>query len=104
MHGNDIRPPRRNIVHPSLPLTPGPRGPLAELDTRRSDTHLTVAARASAGFVPLASVLPLALVGPSLTSARTTGNLVSAPPGRTMPSDDRSGLWLRNAAGGLCVL
>ena len=91
-------------MHPSPAPTPSPSGLPAELGTWRPDTHPAVCARSSAGLVPLASVLPLALAGPSLTSTRATGNLVSAPPGRTAPSDDRSGLWLRNAAGGLCVL
>jgi hypothetical protein len=29
---------------------------------------------------------------------------VSTRPGRTLPGGDRSGLWLRNAAAGLCIL
>ena len=51
--------------------------------------------------------IPLALPGPArptLAYARDTDNAVSIRPGRTGPGPDRSGLWLRNAAVGLCVL
>jgi hypothetical protein len=61
-------------------------------------THTT---RTSAGVVALTPAFPLALSGPSLTAAR---NPISAPPGRTVRTGDRSGPWLRNAAAGLCVL
>ena len=91
-------------MHPSLAPAPSPSGLPAELGTWRPDTHPAVSVRASAALVPLASVLPLALAGPSLTSTRDIGNTVGTPPGRTVPGDDRSGLWLRNAAAGLCVL
>ena len=89
-------------MHPTLTLAPGPRAPFAELDARRPDTRLTVAARASVGTVALAPAFPLALSGLSL--ARTMNSSVSPRPARTLPSGDRSGLWLRNAAAGLCVL
>jgi hypothetical protein len=89
-------------VHPSLAIAPGRRVPLAELHARRPDTRLTVAAHTSAGVVALAPAFPLMLSGPCI--ARTTTNSVSGPPGRTVPASDRSGLWLRNAAAGLCVL
>jgi len=85
-------------VHLSLTPAPGPRAPP---DARRPDTRLTHTARRSAGVVALTPAFPLALSGPSLTSAR---NPISAPPSRTAPTSDRSGLWLRNAAAGLCVL
>jgi hypothetical protein len=85
-------------VHPSLTPAPGPRAPL---DARRPDTRLAHAARPSAGVVALAPAFPLALSGPSLTAAH---NPISAQPGRTVPTGDRSGRWLRNAAAGLCVL
>jgi hypothetical protein len=51
--------------------------------------------------------IPLALPGPArptLAYARDSDNAVSLRPGRAGPSEDRSGLWLRNAAAGLCVL
>ena len=51
--------------------------------------------------------IPLALPGPArptLAYARDTDNAISLRPGRTGPGQDRSGLWLRNAAAGLCVL
>jgi hypothetical protein len=50
---------------------------------------------ATGGTVALAPVVPLTLTG----HARGTGT----PPG-PRPAPDRSGLWLRNAAAGLCVL
>ena len=50
---------------------------------------------ATGGAVALAPVVPLTLTG----HARGTGT----PPG-PRPAPDRSGLWLRNAAAGLCVL
>jgi uncharacterized protein (TIGR02679 family) len=54
----------------------------------------------------LEPALPLALPGPArspLVYARSS-NPIIARPGRAVPTGDRSGLWLRNAAGGLCVL
>jgi hypothetical protein len=90
-------------VHPCLTPAPGPRALLAEPGTRRSGPHLT-AARTSIGVLALTPAFPLALAGPSFTSARTTDNPASAAQGRTVASGDRSGLWLRNAAAGLCVL
>jgi hypothetical protein len=51
--------------------------------------------------------IPLALPAPArptLAYARDTDNAISLRPGRTEPGPDRSGLWLRNAAAGLCVL
>ena len=86
-------------MHPSLALAPGLR---ASLDARCPDTRPTVAARASAGAVALAPAFPLALSGLSL--AYRMNNSVSAPPRRMVPASDRPGLWLRNAAAGLCVL
>jgi hypothetical protein len=41
---------------------------------------------------------------PALAYARDPDNAISFGPGRTGPTLDRSGLWLRNAAVGLCVL
>jgi hypothetical protein len=70
---------------PALTTTPGPRAALAAA----AAGHLTT------GTVALAPVFPLALTA----NIRDTGNLQASRPAR-----DRSGLWLRNAAGGLCVL
>ena len=89
-------------MHSTLTLAPGPRAPLAELDAWHPDMRLTVAARASAGAVALALAFPLALSDLSL--ARNMVNSVSTSPRRPMPASERSGLWLRNAAAGLCVL
>jgi len=41
---------------------------------------------------------------PTLAYARDSDNAISLRRGRTVPGPDRSGLWLRNAATGLCVL
>ena len=54
---------------------------------------------------PLASGAPLALTGPAgqpVPVIRDTGIAASTRPGS--PAQDRSGLWLRHAAAGLCVL
>ena len=51
------------------------------------------------GALALAPVFPLALTGPSLATTPGTGT-----PPASRPVPDRSGLWLRNAAAGLCVL
>ena len=91
-------------MHPTLTLAPGRRAPLGELGARRPDARPTVAVRASAGAVALAPAFPLRLSGPSLAYARNVVNSVSISPRRMMPASDRSGLWLRNAAAGLCVL
>jgi hypothetical protein len=91
-------------VHLSLTPAPGPRALLAEPGTRRPSPHLTAAPRTSAGVLTLTPAVPLALVGPFFTSVRTTDNPARAAQGRTVASGDRSGLWLRNAAAGLCIL
>ena len=55
----------------------------------------------------MTSALSLAQPAPArpvLAYARARDNAISLRPGRTEPASDRSGLWLRNAAGGLCVL
>jgi hypothetical protein len=54
-----------------------------------------ISALTTGGAVALAPVVPLAL------TAHTRGT--STPP-NSRPAPDRSGLWLRNAAAGLCVL
>jgi len=41
---------------------------------------------------------------PHLAFVRSTNNSITPQPARAVPGGDRSGLWLRNAAGGLCVL
>jgi Protein of unknown function (DUF2637) len=84
-------------VHPAL--IPGP-APRAMLPSRRRTTQT---AAPTAAVLVLRPAFPLALsgaAGPSPDRARdTTVTLRPAVPGR-----DRSGLWLRNAAAGLCVL
>ena len=51
--------------------------------------------------IPLALIIPAA---PPAASIRDTGQAASTRPGWAEPGQDRSGLWLRNAAAGLCVL
>ena len=56
---------------------------------------------------PLIPGIPLALTGPagpSVPEIRNTGKAASPRPGWPGPSRDRSALWLRHAAAGLCVL
>jgi hypothetical protein len=55
----------------------------------------------------MTSYLPVALTSPAewfVASTRITGPLADARPGWAGPGKDRSGLWLRNATAGLCVL
>jgi hypothetical protein len=85
-------------VHPSLTPAPDPRVLLTAADIWSPGIHLT------SGTLAPATALPLALFGPSLAYARDPGNGPRLQPGRTVPGGDRSGLWLRNAAAGLCVL
>ncbi len=56
---------------------------------------------------PITLRIPLALTGPagpSIPEIRDTSEPVIPRPGSPGPGQDRSGLWLRNAAAGLCVL
>ncbi len=96
-------------MHPR-PLTAlGPRVLLAELGAglpvpRR---RIATAAGSSAGHrdaSALAPVFPLALSGSSVVFAHEAGNVLRPRPGSAASSQDRSGLWLRNAAAGLCLL
>ena len=52
----------------------------------------------------MAPAFPLALSGSAVVFAREAGNVLSSRPGSAASGRDRSGLWLRNAAAGLCVL
>jgi signal transduction histidine kinase len=77
----------------ALATASGPRAALAATGAGRPGPHRTT------GALALAPVFPLALTGPSLATAGDTGT-----PSASRPASDRSGLWLRNAAAGLCVL
>ena len=55
----------------------------------------------------MTSCILLALISPAAppaASVRDTGQAASTRPGWADPGQDHSGLWLRNAAAGLCVL
>src|ERR1039457_792062 len=96
-------------VHPSPLVAPGPRVLLAELGAGLPVPHRRIAAAAGppAGHrkaAALAPAFPLALSGSSVVFAREAGNVLSPRPGSAASGRDRSGLWLRNAAAGLCVL
>ncbi len=82
-------------ISASAALAPasGPRAALAATGAGRPGPHRTT------GALALAPAFPLALTGPSLATTRGTGT-----PPAFRPVPDRSGLWLRNAAAGLCVL
>jgi Protein of unknown function (DUF2637) len=80
-------------VHRSLTAAPGPRSLLAAADLWSPGTPRTSGALAPAAAFPLA-----------LAYIRDPDNAPRLQPGRAVPRGDRSGLWLRNAAAGLCVL
>ena len=88
-HPRTSRHPAGISASPALITTPGPRAALAAVGTGHPGPHLTT------GAVALAPVFPLTLTA----HARGTGT-----PPSSGPAPDRSGLWLRNAAAGLCVL
>src|SRR5580704_4305748 len=48
--------------------------------------------------------MPAGPAGPPLADAHDASQATSSRPGWNVPGRDRSGLWLRNAAAGLCVL
>ena len=96
-------------MHPSLRAAPSPRMLLAEIGAGFPGTHITVGATAgpTAGYreaFAMAPAFPRALSSPSLAYASEPNNVVRPQPPRAVPGRDQSGLWLRNAAVGLCVL
>src|SRR5712671_264036 len=64
--------------------------------TSRHPARMSVSPAFTAGAAALAPVIPLTLTA----LAHSTGT----PPSSRPAAPDRSGLWLRNAAAGLCVL
>jgi hypothetical protein len=80
-------------VHPSLTAAPGSRSLLGAANLWSPGIHRTSGALAPAAAFPLA---PAYICDPD--------NASRLQPGRTVSGGDRSGLWLRNAAAGLCVL
>jgi hypothetical protein len=85
-------------VHPTLTRPPAPAILLAAPGAGSAAARLTTAT--------LAPAVPLALSRPALSQlvyARRPDPAIPRP-GHAAPAGDRSGLWLRNAAGGLCVL
>jgi len=96
-------------VHPRPLAALGPRVLLAELGTRLSVPHprIATAAGSPAGHreaSALAPAFPLTLSGSSVVFAHEAGNVLRPRPGSAASNQHRSGLWLRNAAAGLCVL
>ncbi len=86
-------------MQPSLTLVPDQSAVLAAVGAGAPGTRLAISAVGA-----LEPAVPLVLSGPArrpLVSARTANPMSS---GRRVPSGDRSGLWLRNAAAGLCAL
>src|SRR5207237_2281133 len=63
--------------------------------TSRHPARMSASPAFTAGAAALAPVIPLTLTA----LAHSTGT-----PPSSRPAPDRSGLWLRNAAAGLCVL
>ena len=84
-------------MHPALTPLPAPAILLAAPGAASP-------ARLPAGVGVLAPAVPLPGPAPSSLVHARGSNPVTPRSGRTFPAGDRSGLWLRNAAGGLCVL
>ena len=96
-------------MHPSLHASPGPRVLLAKIGAGLPGTDLTIGAAAGPTArrrrsFPMTPAFPIALSGPSLAYASDADNVIRPRPGHALAGRDRSGLWLRNAAAGLCVL
>ena len=94
---------------PTLTTATGPRALLTAIGAGRPGTYRTTGATAGASAAVLArtSAFPLALsglAGSSHANAPGTDKAIRPRPVRTVAGRDRSGLWLRNAAAGLCVL
>ena len=78
-------------------------GGYAMTETMRPASLIVIGHNTGGG--PVMPRVPLMLTGPAGPSAPQgpgTGKVSGA--GWTSPGQDRSGLWLRNAAAGLCVL
>ncbi len=105
--------PARTVV---AVLIPGPATPEPFVFPARRNGHAMTAImrRTSLTWIthnpdghPITLRIPLALTspaGPSIPEIRDTGKAAGARRGSAEPGQDRSGLWLRNAAAGLCVL
>ena len=96
-------------MHPNLRAAAGPRDLLAGIDAGLPGTHIAVGATAgpTAGnrqAFAMTPAFPMAPSSPSLPYASEANNVVRPQPPRAVPGRDQSGLWLRNAAAGLCVL
>src|SRR5689334_15687892 len=75
----------------------------ARTETMRPAPPIVVSHNSGGGPVmPRVSLVLTGPVGPSVPQVRSTGKASGA--GWPGPGQDRSGLWLRNAAGGLCIL
>jgi len=96
-------------VHPRPLAALGPRVLLGELGAGLPVPHRRIAAAASSSAghreaSALAPAFPLVLPRSTVTFACQAGNVLRPQPGSAASSQDRSGLWLRNAAAGLCLL
>jgi hypothetical protein len=90
-------------VLPGFPVPPA--RPLPAIGAGSPDIYRTAwtTAPASAAALALAPAFPLALSSPARPQARHADTPIRRRPVHT-PAADQSGLWLRNAAAGLCVL
>ena len=95
----------------AFPATPKPFVLPAEKEWSRHDSnHAPDIPRRTAhnpGDRPMTPCLLLTLTSPpapAAASVRDAGKAASTRRGWAEPGQDRSGLWLRNAAAGLCVL
>ena len=88
-------------MHPTLTPAPAPAILLTPAVTGLPSARLTTGTGGA-----LAPAVPLALSGPARSPLVYVSrpNPITPQPGRAVADSDRSGLWLRNAAGGLCVL
>jgi hypothetical protein len=92
-------------VHASPLVALDPRVLLTEFGAGLTVPHRRITAAAGSstdrGSGPR---FPLALSGPSVVFARQAGNVLRPRPGSAASIRDRSGLWVRNGAAGLCLL
>jgi hypothetical protein len=106
IHPVTSRHPARIPAHSALIVPPGPRALLATTGGGSPVIYRTARPTAypSAAALTLTPAVPIALSSPAGPHASHTDNPIRHRPAHTTAARDRSGLWLRNAAAGLCVL